>query len=370
MNTSNKLATPLLNGLRSMLVKELIHIRRDPTTLFFALLIPAIQLSLFGFAVDFDVRHIRTAVVDMDRSRESREYIARIQNTQYIDIISTLHSPAEAESALMRSDVRAALIIPEDFGRRFGTVRTPQVHVLLDGSDGQVANPARSAFMQQPTQGTGGSAVDVRLNVLFNPDIRTKIYTIPGLVGVILQLVTVSLTAFSLVREREQGTLEQLMVSPVGRLGLMLGKLIPYALLGFVEMSSVIFIARLLFNIQIAGSLALLLAMSIPFIGASLAIGLLISTVAKTQGQAMQMTLLTTLPSILLSGYITPRETLPLPLYWIGNIFPVTSFIQIIRGIMVRGAGIQELFPSLVSLVILMLVLITIATRSFRKSIA
>ena len=370
MRRPKPFAAPLLYGLKSMLIKELLHIKRDPTTLFFALLIPAIQLALFGYAVDFDVRHIRTAVVDMDRSRESRAYLQRVQNTQYIDNISYLHTPREAEDALKRNDVRAAVIIPEDFSRRYGTSRMPQVHVLLDGSDGQVANPARSAFMQQSGPPTGPDAVDVRLNVLFNPDIRTKIYTIPGLVGVILQLVTVSLTGFSLVREREQGTLEQLMVSPVGRLGLMLGKLLPYALLGFAEMSSVIFIARLLFNIKIVGSLPLLMLMSMPFIGASLAIGLLISTVAKTQGQAMQMTLLTTLPSILLSGYITPRETLPLPLYWIGNIFPVTSYIQIIRGIMVRGAGIQELFPSLVSLLTLMVVLLFLATRSFRKSIA
>lgn len=355
-----------------MAVKELIHIRRDTATLIFALLIPAIQLTLFGFAVDFDVRHVRTAVVDLDRSRESREYLARIQNTQYIQIVEYLSSPAEAEEALKRGDIRVALIIPADFARKYGTAVSPQVYVVLDGSDSQVANPARNAFRLPQAAGSGSPRpgdVDVRVNVMFNPEIRTQIYTIPGLVGIILQMVTVTLTAFSLVREREQGTLEQLMVSPVGKLGLMLGKLAPYAGLALIEMVSVIFIARLLFNIQIAGSLPLLILLSIPFILASLAIGLLISTVAKTQAQAMQMTMLTLLPAILLSGYITPRETLPLPLFLLGNVFPVTYYIQIIRGIMVRGAGIQDLVWSVVTLTALMLILIVAATSKFRKSV-
>ncbi len=364
---------PTLFGFKSMALKELIHIRRDRTTLVFALIIPAIQLSLFGYAVDFDVRHVRTAIVDMDRSRESREYAQSVVNTQYIDFVEKLNTPGEAEIALQRGDIRAALVIPADFARKYGTRVPPQVYVMVDGSDSQVANPARNAFRHPPTIPPGAispDAVDVRVNYLFNPEIRTQIYTIPGLVGVILQLVTVTLTAFSLVRERELGTLEQLMVSPVGKLGLMLGKLVPYAGLALIEMFSVIFLARLLFNIKVEGSLPLLLLLSGPFVLAALSIGLLISTVAKTQAQAMQMTMLTLLPSILLSGYITPRETLPVPLYFLGNLFPVTYYIQIIRGIMVRGAGFTDLIWSVVPLTALMLILITAATTRFRKSVA
>jgi len=243
---------------------------------------------------------------------------------------------------------------------------------MLDGSDSQVANPARNAFRKPPTIPTGTvspDAVDVRVNVLFNPEIRTQIYTIPGLVGVILYLITVTLTSSSLVREREQGTLEQLMVSPVGKLGLMLGKLVPYAGLALFEMFSVIFIARLMFNIKITGSLTLLLLLSVPFVFASLSIGLLISTIAKNQAQAMQMATLTLLPSILLSGYITPRETLPVALYFIGNFLPVTYYIQITRGIMVRGAGIGDLVWSIVPLFFLMMFLIAASTSKFRKSV-
>jgi len=363
---------PALHGFRSVAAKELIHIRRDATTLVFALMIPAMQLTLLGFAVDFDVRHVRSAIVDLDRSRESRTYLTGIQNTQYIDFVETLHSPQEAEDALRRGEVRAAVVIPADFARKYGTSTPPQVYVMLDGSDSQVANPARNAFRKPPTVPTSTvspDAVGVRVNVLFNPEIRTQIYTIPGLLGVILQMVTVTLTSFSLVREREQGTLEQLMVSPVGKLGLMLGKLLPYAFLALFEMATVIFLARLMLNIRISGNLLLLVVLAVPFILASLSMGLLISTVAKNQAQAMQMSMLTLLPSILLSGYITPRETMPLALYLLGNVFPVTYFIQIIRGIMVRGAVMSDLVWSVVPLCVLMVLLITAATAKFRKSV-
>lgn len=356
-------------GFRQIALKELLHIRRDATTLFFALLIPIIQLSLFGFAIDFDVRHIRTAVVDLDRSRESREYIASLHNTEYLDMVETLPTPERAEDAVRRNEVRVAVVIPPDFARRYGTDSPPMVHVLLDGSDSQVANPARNAF-QRPPDLSGKNAVDVRPNVLFNPQIRTQVYTIPGLIGVILQMVTVSLTSFSLVREREQGTLEQLMVSPVGRFGLMLGKLAPYSVLAMIEMCGVLFFAHLIFNIQVAGSLLLLLVLSVPFVLAALSMGLLISTIARNQAQALQMTMLTMLPSILLSGYIAPRETFPTALYYISNIFPVTYYMQIIRGIMVRGAGLFDLMPSVLALLLMMAILLTLATNSFHKSVA
>lgn len=358
-----------LNGFLSIALKEILHIRRDPTSLVFALLIPMVQLSLFGFAVDFDVRHIPTVVVDLDRTRESRDYVASLRNTQYLDIDGYLPTPDRAYQALRRNDARVAVIIPPDFARRRGTPNAPTVQVLLDGSDSQVTGPARNAF-QRPPGLTGPNPVDVRMDVLFNPEIRTRIYTIPGLVGVILQLVTVSLTSFSLVREREQGTLEQLMVSPVGRLGLMLGKLAPYSVLAMVELITVLFVARLVFDVPIAGSLVLLLCLAVPFILAALSMGLLISTVAQNQAQSLQLTILTLLPAILLSGYIAPRETLPGPLLLLSNIIPVTYFIQIMRGIVVRGAGPGDLLPSVLALMLLTVILLALSTSRFRKSVA
>lgn len=358
-----------LYGFWSVARKEVLHIRRDVTTLIFALLIPMVQLLLFGFAIDYDVRHVRTVVVDMNRTRESREYIASLQNTQYLDVVDYLPSPERAQEALRRNEARVAVIIPPDFARHYGTREPPTVRVLLDGSDSQVATPARSAFLR-PAGSASSTAVEARINVLYNPQMRTQLYTIPGLVGVIMQLVTVSLTSFSLVREREQGTLEQLMVSPVGRLGLILGKLVPYAALAMIELVLILVAGRLVFDVHIVGSFLLLALLAIPFVVAALAIGLLISTVAQTQGQALQFTMLTLLPSILLSGYIAPRETLPGPLYLLSNVFPVTYFIQIMRGVVVRGTGVSDLLPSVFSLLLLSVVLLTLATMRFRKSIA
>jgi ABC-type multidrug transport system permease subunit len=355
-----------LHGFWSIVSKESLHIRRDPTTLVIAMIVPMVQLILFGYALDFDVRHIRTAVVDMSRSRESRALVASMRNTQYLDVVKQLPSPDAAGDALRRNDVRVVVIIPPDFSRRSGTAQPPVVHVLLDGSDSQVANPARSAILRP----SGSGAVDVRFNVLFNPQMRTQVYTIPGLVCVLLQMITVSLTSFSLVREREQGTLEQLMVSPVGRLGLVLGKLVPYSLLAMVELVFVLFMARLVFDVEVAGSLILLMVLAIPFVLAALSLGLFISTVAQNQAQALQMTMLTALPSILLSGYISPRETLPGPLYLLSEVIPATHFMQISRGIVVRGAGFLDLLPSVIALAILTIVLIAAATARFRKSLA
>jgi ABC-type multidrug transport system permease subunit len=358
-----------LYGFREIAIKEFQHLLRDPTSLVIALLVPMVQLVLFGFALDFDVRHIRTAVVDLSRTRESRDYVARLQATQYLDVVSYLPTPDLAEQALRRNDARAAVIIPPDFARRWGRQPPPTVRVLLDGSDSQVATPARIAF-RGPSDVSGAGAVDARINVLFNPEMRTQVYTIPGLVCVLLQLVTVSLTSFSLVREREQGTLEQLMVSPVGRLGLILGKLAPYSLLAMTELVGVLSMGRLIFDIPIAGSLPLLLLLAVPFVLATLSMGLFISTVAQNQAQAMQFTLLTTLPAILLSGYISPRETLPGPLYALSCLIPVAHFIQICRGIVVRGAGFFDLLPSAAWLVVLTVVLLAGATARFRKSAA
>jgi ABC-type multidrug transport system permease subunit len=365
-----------MRGFWSVARKELLHLGRDPTTLVIALMIPLIQLTIFGFAIDFDIRHIRTVVVDLDRSRESREYLRSLENTQYLDVVAELPTPEAAERSLRRGTSRVAIILPPDFARTIrprlkaaaGTVEPPTVRVLVDGSDNQVATRARLAFLQ-----TGGSGeqvvVEARTNVLFNPDMRTETFIIPGLIGVILQLVTVSLTSSSLVREREQGTLEQLMVSPVGRLGLMLGKLAPYAALAMAEMGAVLLVGRIVFDVRVAGSLPLLLLLAVPFVVAALAFGLLISTIAQNQAQALQMTLLITMPSILMSGFVFPRETMPGALYLVSCLFPVTFFLEILRGLVVRGAGFMDVWPSVAALLGLTALLLTLATTRFRKSV-
>ena len=355
-----------LYGYRAIAVKETMHLQRDRTTLFIALIVPVIQLLLYGYAIDFDVRHVPTVVVDMDRSRESREYIQTLHNTQYLDMVRIASSPDEAERAIWSGECHVGVVIPPDFGRLKGGATPPQVRVMVDGSDSQVATRARIAFSAP----SSAPAVDLRMNVLYNPNSRTQIYMIPGLAAILLQLITVSLTSASLVREREQGTLEQLMVSPVGRLGLMLGKLTPYFFLAVVEMCAILFMVYLLFDVRIVGSVYLLLLMSLPFILASLALGLLISTTAQNQAQSMQLSMLTMMPTILLSGFVFPLETMPGPLYLLAHVFPVTYFLQIIRGVVVRGANFYDLWPNFVALLILMVVMIATATVRFQKSTA
>jgi ABC-2 type transport system permease protein len=357
-----------LYGFKSVAYKEMLHLHRDPTTLVFAIIIPLIQLLMFGYAVDFDVRHIPTVVVDNDRSMESRDYIASLQNTQYLRVIGYVDTPDQAVADLRQNSAKVAVIIPPDFGWRVAAKQEPTVRVLIDGSDSPSVAPARSAFVVPP-QTLDPSQVEPRIDILYNPDIRTQIFTIPGLVGVVLQLVTIALTSFSLVREREQGSLEQLMVSPVGKLGLLLGKLAPYAVLAMAEIVFVLIMARILFNIQVMGSVVLLFVLSAPFVLAALSLGLLISTFAQTQGQALQVTMLTTLPSILLSGYVAPRETQPGIMQVLGDCLPVTYYIQILRAIIVRGAGLADVWPNVIPLLLISTVLLSVASMRFRKSI-
>ncbi len=365
-----------LNGLWAVAAKELLHLKRDKATLVIALAIPIIQLTLFGFAIDFDVRHIATVIVDMDKSQESRQYIDGLRTTDYIQITQYLDTPEQAEAALRTGNTHVAVIIPPSYGRhsapRDSAVSRSdgegQVRVLIDGSDSQVAIRARMAF-SRPPKGARLSP-EARIDMVYNPDMKTTTFMIPGLIGVILQLVTVALTSFSLVREREQGTLEQLMVSPIGRVGLMIGKLIPYAVIGLIEVVSVLILGRIVFDVHVIGSVTLLIVLSIPFIVAALSLGLLISTIAQNQGQALQMTMLITMPSILMSGFMFPRETMPGFLYLISMAIPVTYYLQILRGVVVRGAGFFDLWPSVLALVVISVILLVISTMRFRKNVA
>lgn len=354
-----------MRGYWSIVKKEMVHIRRDPSSLVFALLLPLIQLILFGYAINLDVRHVPAVVVDQDRSRESREYLAKLEATQYLDLDHYVDSPNDASSMLKSGRAKIGVVIPPNFGADLASHKRPQVGVLVDGSDSTTAIRAQSAF----GVGSGTPEVDVRPNVLFNPTMRTETFMVPGLIGLVLQLVLIALTSFSLVKERESGTLEQLMVSPIGKLGLMTGKITPYAGLAFAEIALVLLAGYFLFDVRVAGSLTLLFVMSIPFVVGNLGIGLLISTIAKSQAQALQMTLIFLLPSILMSGFAFPRETQPGVLYLISGAFPVTHFLDVVRGIVVRGAGFAELSSSFVALCIIAVVSVAVSVARFRKSV-
>ena len=353
-----------MKGFWSIARKEMIHISRDPATLVMALLMPLMQLFLYGYAIDYEVRFLPMVVADFDHSAESRNYVLGLRNTLYVRVQEYVPSVEAATEAMKRGDARVAVIIPPDFARS----ANPQVKVLLDGSDSTVATRVIQAF-RRPSLPSAG-VVEPRVTMLYNPEMRTTNFMIPGLIGVLLQILTVSLTSFSLVRERESGTLDQLMVTPVGRVGLMVGKILPYGVLAFAEMFLVVGLGWLVFGVPIAGSLLDLALLTIPFVMAALALGLLVSTVAQNQAQALQFTMLLTLPSIILSGFIFPRETMPGALYVLSGVLPVTHYLQVLRGVIMRGAGFVELLPQFFALCVLMVVLIGLATLRFRKSIA
>lgn len=354
-------------GFLPVALKEFKHLLRDRGSLILAVILPIFQVCMYGYAIDLNVRHISTVLVDYDRSLESRQYVDQLHATQYLDFNYRASNEEEAISMLKSSKARVAVIIPPDFGRKYAAHKTAQVGVLLDGSDSQVSGPARSAFLGG---GSGAPLVEARTNVLFNPTSKTSVFMIPGIIGLILQLVLTSLTSGSIVREREQGSFEQLMVSPIGKMGLVLGKVAPFMILALFEMFLIMGLGWLLFDMRVAGNFALLIILTIPFIIASLSLGLFISAVSQTQAQAMQLSTFTLIPNFLLSGFVFPRDTLPGFFSIISNFLPLTHELNILRGVIVRGAGFMELWPSVLGTTLLAIGLLLLATSRFSKHVS
>lgn len=368
-------------GLGAIVYKESRHILRDPRTLFFMLLVPSLQLTIFGYAIDMDVKHIPTAVYNMDGREASSDLVASFINSGYFDVKKTVASDEALFTEIVRGHVGVALNIPPDYTDRVLLGQPVSVQVLIDGSNSTIAmqalNVSSSITLRESitslAQSLGGPSaplIESRARVLFNPDMRTANFMVPGLVGVILQMVTMLLTAFSIVREKENGTLEQLMVTPVSRLGLILGKLLPYGVVGVVETISVLIVMRLLFQVPVAGSLLLLGGFTLIFLCCTLGLGLLISTIARTQMESLQISFLVILPSVLLSGFVFPQENMPYPIYIIGQFVPVTYFIHILRGIILRDAGFIDLWQDGAMLAFMAIVVLSIATLRFRKRMA
>jgi ABC-type multidrug transport system permease subunit len=302
-------------------------------------------------------------------------------NTTYFDIVGRVGSDEELNTAIMDGRAQVGIKIPPDFTARLLDGEPATFQVLIDGSDSTVARQAlnisngiamdrslKIAASEVPQ--FSRAPVEARPRILFNPDMETARFMVPGLVGIIMQLVTVFLTAFSIVREKENGTLEQLMVTPISRLGLMLGKLAPYSIVGAFETAVVLLLMRYLFAVHITGSLPLLAVFSVPFLVTALGLGLLVSTIASSQVEAMQWAFLIMLPSILLSGFIFPQENMPLPIYYVGQLIPVTYFLRILRGIILRGAGFPELWDQALWLVLMAIIVLLISAFRFRKTLA
>ena len=380
-----------MNGFAAILLKEFAHVRRQPSTLIFAFVIPVFQVIIFGYAINTTIDDIHTVVFNMDGRQESRLVVEAFVNSRKFDVMEQAYSDDAFDRAIRSGRAKVGIRIPADYTDRMLRGEQATVQVLIDGSDSQVATTAmnsaallgwdksvqkarafaetiQAAAARDPS-GALAMPIEVRPRLLYNPELDSSHFFVPALIGIIMQLVTIFLTSFAIVRERELGTLEQLFVTPVGRAGLLLGKLTPYAVIGFCEMLIVLVVMVFVFGVAINGSLALLLLLSGLFLVTALGLGLLISTVAKTQLEAIQFAFMIMLPSILLSGFVFPREAMPLPIYLFSFLIPVTYFLEILRGIILRSADLIDLAPHVMGMVICCVVVLALSMARFRKQL-
>ena len=366
-------------GLSAILFKEFIVVLRDPMTLFFMLFPPLVEMIAFGYALDNDVKHMGMAVLNEDRTVESRQFIERFVNTETFRVVSEVSTVEELSSQIRKGDAYVGLQIPPHFMRDVRAGYPAQVQVLIDGSNSttalQALNTAMGIALTQSTEKmmkeTGRRAVpiEIRPQILYNPTMRSPNFFVPGVIGIVLQIGTTFATAMAVVRERERGTLEQLLVSPLSRWGLMLGKLVPYLCIGMLMAIILFAIMRWLFDIPINGSIIAVFFSTLVYVFALLSLGLFVATKAQNQMQALQMSMTFMLPSVFFSGFVFPRETMPGIFYGLGAILPATYFISLMRGIILRGATFPEYWPHLLILVIMSILLFCICALRFRRKI-
>jgi ABC-2 type transport system permease protein len=365
-------------GFGAVFYKEALHVRRDFATLFFSLIIPLLQMFLLGWGIDTNIRQINTVVYNADGRRESRELLDRLRNSDTFKLVRFVNNDHDLNDAIISGKCRVGIKIPVDYSDKLIHQMSAQVQVLIDGSDSSVAGQAINvttaigldeSLRRVLANSNTAFAVDMRPKILFNPDSRSPNFFLPGLTAILLLNVTTFLTAFSIVREKERGTLEQLFVTPVRPMGLLLGKLLPYLAIGFFELCMILTLMRFVFHVPIHGSVVLLAFLSLPYIFVSLSLGILISSKATTQAQAMQLSFLTILPSIFFSGYIFPRETMPKFFYILSYFVPASYFINITRGIILRGATWSHLWIDGLALFAIGTFLLVIAARRFHNKV-
>ncbi|MDH4099563.1 MAG: ABC transporter permease [Nitrospirota bacterium] len=365
-----------------ILKKEFIQIRRDRLTLAMILIMPVFQLVLFGYALNTDVKHLPTAVYDQSRSQESRELLEAFKNSKYFNLDYYVQGIPEVTRLVDGGKAVVGIVIPPDFERDLKTGKSAQVQVIVDASDPSIASSAINTAaaigqvrsLEIITSGAGSShnqvlPVDMRIRAWYNSDLSSANFLVPGLLGIILQMATTMLTSMAIVRERERGTLEQLIVTPVKRYELMVGKIIPYVLVGYVQISLALYLGVTLFDVPVKGSVTLFYVLTLFFLTATLGLGILISTLAKNQMQALQMSFFVFLPSIYLSGFIFPREGMPDWAAAIGYAIPLTYYLHILRGIILKGIGIEYLWKDVLPLGLLGLGIIVLSISRFRKKI-
>jgi len=368
-----------MNGFFAVFRKELTQMLRDRGTLFFALLVPVGELVLFG-VIDMNAKNIRTIVFDQSKTQESRALVQQFFATSLLTLVRHAQSHDELRHAIVAGEAQVAIEIPPDYARDLASRRHANVLIAIDGSDSsigsQALNAANGVVLTEDLKRLllaareDKPAIELHPVMLFNPDMRSANLLIPGLIAILLTFSGTILSAFAIVKERERGTLEQLMVTPVSPLAVVLGKILPYLFLAYVDLIIVLIVMRVVFRVPINGSLTLLLGLSWVYLLALLSFGLLISSRAQSQMEAMQRAMGIMLPSVLLSGYIFPISALPAPLQVISHLLPATYFIQIARGIIIRGASFMDLWRPVASLIGISCVLIALSARAFQKTIS
>jgi ABC-2 type transport system permease protein len=370
-----------LHRLRSMIWKEFIQMRRDRATVAMMLGIPIIQLLVFGYAIRMDVRHLPMAVYDESRTQESRDLIQKLAATDNFVVARNADSYEGAIRLIDTGTVRAAIVIPVDYARRIKRGRSSTAQLLVDASDpttsqnaiaaaqlvGQRKNLEILTALSPTPLRTETPPVDIRVRPLYNPALKSSIFIVPGIIGMILSITMMIITSMSVVREREQGTLEQLIVTPITRGEIMIGKMAPYVLVGYVQLTAVLTLGHFIFDVPIRGSLLVVYVVTFLFITANLGLGLFISTLAKTQAQSMQGSYFFLLPNVLLSGFMFPREGMPHVAREVGLLFPLTYYLQILRGVILKGENFLDVLPQTLMLLLLALVFFGFSVKRFQK---
>lgn len=366
----------------AVVLKEFIQMRRDRLTFAMMVGIPLIQLVLFGFAINTDPKHLPTALVIADHSEFSRSILAALGNSGYFEPVRVVTSEAEADRLLAQGEVQFVVHIPERFAQRLVRGERPALLVEADASDPAATSNAIAALvtvgqtvLARDLTGVLGRLqgglppFDVRIHRRYNPEGITQYNIVPGLMGVILTMTMIMMTALAMTRERERGTMEALLATPVSPLEVMIGKIVPYILVGYIQVTLILVVAHFLFGVPVQGSVALLLACALVFMLANLSVGMLFSTIARNQMQAMQMTFFFFLPSMLLSGFMFPFRGMPHWAQHLGEILPLTHFLRIVRGILLKGNGAADVVPHLWPLAAFMLAVILLGLKRYRRTL-
>jgi ABC-2 type transport system permease protein len=366
----------------AVIVKEFVQMRRDRLTFAMIVGIPIMQLILFGFAINSDPRALPTAVLSADASIYSRSFVRALENSGYFRIVRNVNTEEEAERAMALGEVQFVLTIPANFSRELARGERPVLLMEADASDPAATSNALAALLTlnqtalaRDLEGTLSAMqpvlppFEVRVHRRYNPEGITQYNIVPGLIGTILTMTMVMMTALAMTRERERGTMENLLATPVRPLEVMVGKILPYIVVGYVQVTIILLAAKLLFEVPIVGSLALLSAALVLFIAANLAVGFTFSTLARNQLQAMQMAFFFFLPSILLSGFMFPFRGMPEWAQWIGEALPLTHFLRILRGILLKGSGPQDIAPNVWPIAVFLLIATSLALIRYRETL-